>query len=99
MQAEYSVSLSVEQETGRLLSVYFGVRSGKSSKTTELVDGRVMADYDRRGKLLGVELIAPCTAKVLDQIEIDEPVRAFVKNMIPRQFIKGHLPRLTSLIS
>ena len=99
MQPEYSVSLSIDKATGRLLSVYFGIRLGKSFKTAELADGKVLADYDRKGRLLGVEMIAPCTAKVLNQIDVEEPVKAFVKNMIPREFIKGHLPRLTGLIS
>ena len=97
MQTEFSVSLTVDQQSGHLLSAYFQVRSGKSVKTCELADGRIMADYDRKDRLLGIEMIAPCSAKVLEQIEIEEPAKAFVKNMIPREFLKGNRPRSKSL--
>ncbi|MBS0206279.1 MAG: DUF2283 domain-containing protein [Planctomycetes bacterium] len=97
MQNDFSVSVSVDDKTGELLCVYFGIRQGKVAKTVELADGRVMADYNSKGKLLGIEMIAPCTEKVLDQIDIEEPVRAFLKNAAPHQFIRGRLKKNLSL--
>lgn len=96
MRNDFSVSVTVDDKTGELLCVYFGIRQGNVKKTIELADGRVMADYNSKGKLIGIEMIAPCTEKVLDQIDIEDPVRAFVKNAVPRQFIKGRLRSLTS---
>lgn len=78
--------------------MYFQIRTGKSVKTKELVDGRVMADYSRSGKLLGIEMIAPCSARVLDKIDIEEPAKAFVRNAAPREFIRGHSSRVMPLI-
>lgn len=58
----------------------------------------MIADYDARGHLVGVEILAPCTAQVLNQIEIDEPSRAFLNNAMPLEFVRGRLPNPKELI-
>lgn len=98
MQINFSVSVSVDHSNGRILAVYFQLRSGKVAQTRELVDGRVTADYDRKGKLLGIEMIAPCSAKVLDKIEIEEDAKEFLKRAVPREFIRGKLPASPALV-
>ncbi len=97
MQNSYSLSVSVNHSNGEILSVYFQIRAGKSVKTKELAQGRMMADYNRQGKLLGVEMIAPCSAKVMASIDIEEPARAFIQNTVPRNFVRGR-HSLTSVV-
>ena len=72
---------------GTLSAVYFYIRSGKSVRTIEHADGNVFADYDRRGRLLGIELLGPCDIKLLSKIAREEPlpVRTFLRNAIPRE--------------
>ena len=60
--------------------------------------GAAWCDYNRDGKLLGVEIIAPCTAKVLDEIEVDD-FREFVKRSLPIGFVRGRLPAPQSLVT
>jgi hypothetical protein len=45
----------------------------------------VLADYDSEGKLLGLELLAPCGADVLDRVaaQESEAVRSFLRNATP----------------
>jgi uncharacterized protein YuzE len=82
---EFQFGLTVETQdaTGKVMAVYFTVRKGTSYKVKEYDNGNVFADYDRSGKLLGIEMLAPSNAKVLDEIAVDAPVRKFVRGAIP----------------
>jgi uncharacterized protein YuzE len=86
----FSASLSVDEETGRVRAVYFRIRPGKSKETREIIDGRVLADYDGGGQLLGVEMLAPCEFTVFDSIadaepeeRLREPIRRFLRTATP----------------
>jgi uncharacterized protein YuzE len=80
----FQVSVSHDETTGKLLAVYFRVRKGQSAKTVEHADGAAFADYDRRGNLLGIELLEPCSISVLDLIAEKPPVKKFIRESIPR---------------
>ena len=62
---DFRVSVETRNQTGEVLAVYFQVRKGKTKLTKEHAGGNVFADYDKRGKLLGIEMLAPCRASVL----------------------------------
>jgi len=81
---ELGVSIETEDQTGEILSVYFHVRKGWAKTTKEYVEGIVFADYDKEGKLLGIEMLAPCEITVLDQIARSQRVKKFVHRSIPR---------------
>lgn len=84
----FNVSVTVDERTGEVISVYFEIRKGKSAQTTEHCDGAAFADYDKRGMLLGIELLAPCRLRVLNRIKGVEPeVRKFVKSAAPRALV------------
>jgi uncharacterized protein YuzE len=76
-----------DRESGKILAMYFQVRKGKATEVKELVDGTAFANYDRKGRLLGLELLGPCTVTVIERIIHDEPtkIRRFVKDNIPRK--------------
>jgi uncharacterized protein YuzE len=80
----FRVSVETRNQTGEVLAVYFQVRKGKTKTTREHADGNVFADYDKHGKLLGFEVLAPCRASVLDNIAKQAPAKRFVHNVIPR---------------
>ena len=80
----YRVSVETEDATGAVIAVYFQVRKGKAKVTKEYADGDVFADYDRQGRLLGIEMLAPCRASVLDRIAKHAPEKRFVRNAVPR---------------
>ena len=82
-------------EFGETEAVLFIVREGKPSKTIEVKEGVVYADYDSKGRLLAVELLAPCTVNLLDRIARKEPektrrsVRKFLKDNVPRAMVQA----------
>jgi len=80
----FKVTVETHDQTGELMAVYFQVRKGKVAVTKEHANGNVFADYDRRGRLLGMELLAPCKATVLDRIAQHASAKRFVRNSVPR---------------
>jgi hypothetical protein len=82
---KFSFRMSIENDnkTGAVLAVYFQIRKGDSAKVVEYADGGVFADYNRKGELLGIEMLAPCKASVLNKIAVQEPERRFVKANVP----------------
>jgi hypothetical protein len=89
----FEVSVEVEDETGDVLAVYFRIRKGKSHESREFADGAAIADYDKRGWLLGIELLAPCSVTIVDKLAAGDPaevrsaVKRFVKRTCPRDLI------------
>ena len=57
----FRVSVETNDHTGEIIAVYFQVRKGKVANTKERVQDTLFADYDRKGRLLGVELLAQST--------------------------------------
>ena len=89
MKDKFNFGMTVEtnQQTGAIMAVYWRVRKGKSQTIREFADGAAFADYGRDGKLLGIELLAPCSIKVLDKIAGQQLTKAFRKNSIPRAML------------
>ena len=87
MAANFSVSTTVDPQTGKVLAVYLQVRTGKVARTKVLCEGLMIADYNSRGALLGIELLGPCEGEILDQITRDPPVREFLKRAAPRALV------------
>jgi uncharacterized protein YuzE len=83
----FSVSVEAHEHTGEVLAVYFQVRQGKTKVTKEYANGDAFADYDRNGKLLGIELLAPCRPKVLDSIAKQPSAKKFLRDAVPRSML------------
>jgi uncharacterized protein YuzE len=80
----FQVSVETHDQTGAVIAVYFQVRKGKTKITKEYADGGAFADYDKHGQLLGIELLAPCRASVLDKIAQQAPTKRFLRDAVPR---------------
>jgi len=80
----FRVSVETHDQTGEVIAAYFQVRKGKIKVTKEYANGNAFADYDKHGKLLGIELLGPCRAAILDQIAKQAPAKRFVQDAIPR---------------
>jgi hypothetical protein len=83
------LSVSVDEKTGHVRAAYVRVRAGEVMETREVVEGRAFADYDASGLLLGLELLAPCEASMLDLLAATEPepVRQFLRGSPPRELV------------
>jgi len=84
--------IEVDDETGKPVAFYFYIRPGKAAETREYAHGKALADYDRQGNLLGIELLGPCEITVLDKISQREPtpVKNFLRSSIPREMALSH---------
>lgn len=88
-ESRLTLGLAVESDktSGEVLAAYFFIRPGKSAFVKEFGDGVAYADYNRKGILLGIELLGPCAITVLDQISRKEakPIKNFIRNAVPRE--------------
>jgi uncharacterized protein YuzE len=91
----YSFQLTVDTDdaTGEVLAAYFQVRKGKVHRTVEFAKGNAFADYDRKGSLMGIEVIGSCRTSIVDQIAAAEPsdlrtrVKRFMRQAGPRKMV------------
>jgi len=83
----FRVTIETEFATGAVLAAYFQLREGKSARVREFVDGTVFADYDKQGKLIGIEMLGPCSPQVIDEITGQERTKRFVHNNAPRDLL------------
>jgi uncharacterized protein YuzE len=89
----FGISITIDESTGEVMSAYFQIRKGKSHVTVEYADGAALADYNRNGELIGVELLAPWKVSIMNQIAANESVelltqaKEFMKNAGPRQLV------------
>jgi len=83
------VNVQANRETGSISAVYMQIRPGRASEVIELADGNAFANYDIDGRLLGIELLAPCEVSVLNKLTKKEPrqVRTFFRQGIPRKMV------------
>jgi len=90
---QFRVSVSTEDATGQVLAAYFQVRKGRYDHVKEFSDGAAIADYDKHGYLLGIELLAPCKVKLVDEVASEEPmvmrsqVKHFMRQSGPRELV------------
>lgn len=89
----FRISVETEDHTGDVLAVYFQFREGKHDHVMEFDDGAAIADYDSHGRLLGVEILAPCNVKIVDKMAANEPVslrtdvKRFMRKSGPRALV------------
>lgn len=89
MKFSFQVMVTNDNRTGKILSVYFRIRSGKAAQVKEFQDGAAFANYNHKGELIGIELLAPCQLAVLDKISKSEPKA----QLEVRRFVRGNMPR------
>ncbi len=88
MEREYHVSITTDKKTGDLLAIYFQVCRGKASRVREFDDGNALANYNEQGELLGIELLGPCSVRIVDRIaKKDNDVKRFIRRTAPRRML------------
>ena len=92
----FNVEVEVDKLNGQVIAVYLSIRAGKVANTQEFAEGSAFANYNRKGELLGIELLGPCKIQVFDKIAKTVPVA--VRQQV-RNFFKGSTPREMILAS
>jgi uncharacterized protein YuzE len=87
----FEISLSARDD-GTLEAAYIRFRHGKSRRTQEILEDTLLADYDARGNLLGLEVLAPVPlselAKLVEQSR-RASFRKFLKRAVPSESISA----------
>lgn len=91
MEREFHVAITTDKKTGELLAIYFQVRKGHAAKVREYENGNAFANFNEDGELLGIEMIGPCSIRVMDEIaKKDRDVKRFIRSNAPRRMlVKG----------
>ncbi len=58
------LTISIDPVDKQILAVYVKIRDGEVFKTVEIAEGECLADEDKNGNLLGVEMLAPGKLKL-----------------------------------
>ena len=90
-QREVGFEMSISgRDDGTLEAVYITIRDGKAARTVEVIEDILLADYDSRGRLVGIEILAPVKISRLTRL-VDEgrrrPFRTFVKEQAPHDLV------------
>lgn len=91
VQFNFQVYSETDKRTGALLAVYFQIRHGKAAEVREIADGAAFANFDRKGRLLGVELLGPCEVTLIAKLSQKDPDVKH-RNRIKR-FLHDHMPK------
>ena len=86
----FGTSITTDELTGRVLAAYFHIRKGHAHETREFGNGAVLADYNNRGELIGLEIIAPCRVTIVDQLAANEPADIIKKT---KKLLRENCPR------
>lgn len=54
-----NITFCADEDNGRILAVYVSLSKNKVHKTVTIAEGECYADEDRKGNLLGVEMLVP----------------------------------------
>jgi uncharacterized protein YuzE len=85
----FELSVSARND-GTLEAAYVRFRQGKVSKTKEIIEDVLLADYNSRGRLVGIEILAP--VRIADLVRlVDEPTRKpfrrFIEQSAPKKLV------------
>jgi uncharacterized protein YuzE len=85
----YEVSIS-GRDDGTIEAVYVRLSDRKVARSKEVVEGQLVVDYDRKGGVVGVEILAPVRIRSLTRL-VEQPARRpfkrFIEESIPRDFV------------
>lgn len=85
----FEISISGRND-GTLEAAYITVRDGKAARTKEIVEDIALADYDSRGRLIGIEILAPVKLSKLTPLVEEKrrkPFRAFLRAQAPEDLV------------
>ena len=87
--AGYEISVSGRND-GTIEAAYVRLKEGKVAKTEEIVSDVLLADYNIRGALLGIEILAPVKIADLAKLIAEpqrRPFRRFIRQAAPGDLV------------
>ncbi|MCH7592250.1 MAG: DUF2283 domain-containing protein [Planctomycetes bacterium] len=85
----FEMSISARND-GTVEAVYILVRGNKVARTKEIIEDILLADYDSRGQLVGIEILAPVRIQRITPL-VEQPRRRpfskFVRERAPADLV------------
>lgn len=85
----FKLSISASED-GAVQAIYISLRNTKVARTKEIEEDILLADYDSKGRLVGIEILAPVQLKIITRL-VDEPrrkpFRRFVRDQAPDDLV------------
>lgn len=91
LDIQFEVSVSGRSD-GTLEAMYIRLRQGTVARTEEIEEDVLLCDFDRRGNLLGIEILAPVKLRNLTKLvspPVRTPFRRFVGQAVPEELIEA----------
>lgn len=79
------MSISARND-GTVEAVYILLKDDRAARTEEIIEDILLADYNRRGELVGIEILAPVKITKITRL-VDEPRRKYL-----RRFVQARAP-------
>jgi len=78
------------RDDGRLEALYISLSERKVARTEEVVEDVLLVDYDSRGNVVGIEILAPVkmsrVTRLVDQPR-RKPLRKFIEQSAPGEMV------------
>ena len=85
----YEVSINGRND-GTIEAIYVRLSDRKVARSKEIIEDQLVVDYDRRGGVVGFEILAPVSLRKLTRL-VEQPARRpfkrFIQDSIPRDFV------------
>ena len=91
LNIQFQISLSGRSD-GTLEAMYIRLRKGAVARTEEIEEDVLLCDFDRRGNLLGIEILAPVKLRDLTRLvarPVRTPFRRFVGSVAPGELVEA----------
>jgi uncharacterized protein YuzE len=89
--AGFNISISGRHD-GTIEAIYLVMSNRKVIRTDELIEDQLLVDYDRSGRVVGVEILAPVRIRDLTGL-VDQRSRAslrrFLLRSVPPEFMSS----------
>jgi hypothetical protein len=85
----FQIAISGRRD-GSIEAVYLAVSDNKIARTDEIIEDHMLVDYDRNGRIVGVEILAPVRLRDvtgLVDVRSRAPLKRFLRRSVPQEFV------------
>jgi hypothetical protein len=85
----FQIAISGRKD-GSIDAIYLAVSANKVARTDEFIEDHMLVDYDRNGRIVGIEILAPIRLRDvtgLVDVRTRAPLRRFLRRSVPQEFV------------
>jgi uncharacterized protein YuzE len=87
----FEIAISGRRD-GSIEAIYLAVSGNKIARTDEIIEDHMLVDYDRNGRMVGVEILAPVRLRDvtgLGDVRSRAPLKRFLCRSVPQEFVSS----------